>query len=96
MTVAPERDTALDTPHRRDLRVRPVLDEPHRRLPGLRFPHLQTERLRSSRTSLGTGFLGIAASLVDGCLCLRRFEHSREVRQDQVPWRRQSSAAALR
>jgi hypothetical protein len=64
MTVAPERDTALDTPHRRDLRMRPVLDEPHRRLPGLRFPHLPSERLRSSRTSLGTGFLGIAATLI--------------------------------
>lgn len=61
MTVAPERDPALATPHRRDLRPRPVLDEPSRRRPAW---HLPSERLRSSRTSLGTGFLGIAATLI--------------------------------
>jgi hypothetical protein len=64
MTVAPERDSALETSHRKDLRVHPGLDEPHRRLPSLRMPHLGSERFRSSRTSLGTGFLGIAATLV--------------------------------
>ena len=65
MTVAPERDTAaIDLPHRKDLRLLAVIDEPHRRLANLRFPHLPSERLRSSRTSLGTGFLGIAATLV--------------------------------
>ena len=65
MTVAPERDTAaIELPHRKALRARPVMDESHRRLSNLRFPHLPSERLRSSRTSLGTGFLGIAATLV--------------------------------
>ena len=68
MTVAPERDTAtIDLPHRKDLRVRSAPEENHRRVPALRLPHLPhlpAERLRSSRTSLGTGFLGIAATLV--------------------------------
>lgn len=63
MTVAPERDTTLEPP-KADLRVHPTLDEPHRRLPSMRFPHLGSERFRSSRTSLGTGFIGIAATLV--------------------------------
>jgi hypothetical protein len=67
MTVAPERDTAaIDLPHRKDLRLHPATDETHRRAP-LRMPHLPhlpSERLRSSRTSLGTGFLGIAATLL--------------------------------
>ncbi|MGT2424855.1 hypothetical protein [Amnibacterium kyonggiense] len=64
MTVAPERDAAPHAPHRKDLRAASALVEPHRRLPALRFPHLPSERLRSSRTSLGTGFIGIAATLV--------------------------------
>jgi hypothetical protein len=64
MTFAPERDTALETP-KGGLRIHPGLDEPqHRRLPAMRMPHLKSERFRSSRTSLGTGFLGIAATLV--------------------------------
>ena len=66
MTVAPEQDappTAL--PHRRDLRTPKVPVEHTRRMPALRLPHLPTtERLRSSRTSLGTGFVGIAATVV--------------------------------
>ncbi|WP_375387759.1 hypothetical protein [uncultured Amnibacterium sp.] len=63
MTVAPERDTAAQPlPHRKDLRARQHDDEP-RRGAALRL-HLPSERLRSSRTSLGTGFLGIAATVV--------------------------------
>ena len=64
MTVAPERDTAVDLPHRKDVRGRAGLDETPRRGHTLRLPHLPSERLRSSRTSLGTGFLGIAATVV--------------------------------
>jgi len=64
MTVAPERDSPVDLPHRKDLRLRTGFEETHRRGPSLRFPHLPSERLRSSRTSLGTGFLGIAATVV--------------------------------
>src|SRR5258707_8730252 len=81
MTVAPERDAATAATHRKDLRgkalgVRVALDEPHRRLPMLRLPHLPSERLRSSRTSLGTGFIGIAATLAAVlflCFDLARF-----------------------
>ena len=51
-------------PQRKDVRERAVPEEPHRRLPGLRLPHLDSERLRSTRSSLGTGFLGIAATVV--------------------------------
>lgn len=62
MTVTQEQTPATAAlPHRRDLREHPVREE--RRLPALRLPHLPSERLRSSRTSLGTGFLGIAATV---------------------------------
>jgi hypothetical protein len=69
MTVAPERDAATAATHRKDLRAAAasLVAEPHRRLPVLRLPHLPhlpSERLRSSRTSLGTGFIGIAATLI--------------------------------
>ena len=65
MTVAPpEQEAPIRLPHRRDARVRPVSDDTHRRLPTLRMPHLPSERLRSSRTSLGTGFLGIGATVI--------------------------------
>ena len=77
MTVAPERDAAPQAPHRKDLPLQSVIaDEPHRRRPSLRLPHLGSERLRSSRTSLGTGFIGIAATLVAVlllCFDLARF-----------------------
>jgi hypothetical protein len=81
MTVAPERDAATATTHRKDIRAKALVagalvDEPHRRLPSLRLPHLPSERLRSSRTSLGTGFIGIAATLVAVlflCFDLARF-----------------------
>ncbi|GAA2748667.1 hypothetical protein [Amnibacterium kyonggiense] len=86
MTVAPERDAAPQTPHRKDLRLQALVDEPHRRLPALRFPHLHSERLRSSRTSLGTGFIGIAATLV--AVLLLSFDLARFVEE----WRDQTYA----
>ncbi|MFD1721716.1 hypothetical protein [Amnibacterium endophyticum] len=58
-----EAEPVSPAPHRRDLRERGPADA-HRRLPALRMPHLPSERLRSSRTSLGTGFLGFAATVV--------------------------------
>jgi hypothetical protein len=65
MTVAPERDAAPQTAvHRKDLRAHALVDDQPRRLAAIRFPYLGSERLRSSRTSLGTGFIGIAATLV--------------------------------
>lgn len=65
MTVTePKPGAAAALPHRRDLRERPPVEERERRLPALRLPHLPRERLRSSRTSLGTGFLGIAATVI--------------------------------
>ncbi len=67
MTVAPEQDAPAAGPHRRAVRDRALPEDAHRRLPSLRLPHLPhlpSERLRSSRTSLGTGFLGIAATVV--------------------------------
>lgn len=76
MTVAPERDAEVTTSRHKALPV-VAIDEPHRRLPGLRLPHLpSSERLRSSRTSLGTGFLGLAATFVAVlllCFDLARF-----------------------
>lgn len=50
--------------HRKDARERALPDDPNRRGQGWRMPHLQSERLRSTRSSLGTGFLGIAATTV--------------------------------
>jgi hypothetical protein len=66
MTVAPEQDApAASLPHRRELRIAKSPDDVVRRLPSLRMPHLPTsERLRSSRTSLGTGFIAIAATTI--------------------------------
>lgn len=64
MTVTQdEQAPAVAGGHHRHARERPSGEEV-RRLPSLRLPHLPSERLRSSRTSLGTGFLGIAATVI--------------------------------
>ena len=63
MTVTQdEQAPAAASAHHRHARERPGTDDA-RRLPAWRLPHLPSERLRSSRTSLGTGFLGIAATV---------------------------------
>lgn len=70
MTVTHEESEVATASHRRHLREQPGADEPARRLSSLRLPHLPSERLRSSRTSLGTGFLGFAATVVAVLLLL--------------------------
>jgi hypothetical protein len=65
MTVAPERDVsagAAVAPLRRAHRGETSRDEFVRRLPALRLPRAAGERTRPARTSLGTGFLSIAAT----------------------------------
>lgn len=63
MTVAPEHDApTAPVPVRRSHRLEPVRDESARRLPALRLPRVPGAATRPARTSLGTGFLGIATT----------------------------------